>query len=200
MSAELSTAGIIFATVMGPILAVRAQSYLEDRKKSRERKFRVFEALMATRSTRISPEHVKALNMIDIAFAKETVVLGKWKEYWDHLSTPYTDQAAWAKAGDSYYADLLYEMSLNLGYSFDRVILRKGGYYPQAHVDFEQEQVDLRRASKSVLSKAEEVFAVQKQTSKLLAEALEGQRTITVRIEDSKTTESKKAAPFRTEE
>ena len=59
---------IMLATFLGPIAAVQAQKYLERRREVENRKISVFYALMATRSARISPEHVRALNSISLAF------------------------------------------------------------------------------------------------------------------------------------
>lgn len=88
---------IVAATLLGPILAVQAQKAVESFRERRSRKARVFSQLMATRAARVSPEHVQALNMIDIVFfgdrtvgvrhrsKSEQAVLDSWREYHDHL-------------------------------------------------------------------------------------------------------------------
>ncbi len=60
----------IFATLLSPLLAVRVQKLIEKHSEKRNIKVNIFTELMATRSTaaRLSNEHVRALNMIDLAF------------------------------------------------------------------------------------------------------------------------------------
>jgi hypothetical protein len=59
---------IVSATLLGPILAVQAQKWLERWRDYRNRKMWVFQTLMATRAARLEAEHVRALNMIDLVF------------------------------------------------------------------------------------------------------------------------------------
>ncbi|WP_406935450.1 DUF6680 family protein [Acinetobacter seifertii] len=66
MNFSASDLAIIFATLLGPILAIQIQKLIEKRNFAHTRKVVLFEQLMATRATRLSPEHVRALNMIDI--------------------------------------------------------------------------------------------------------------------------------------
>ena len=69
------TIAIIFATFFGPIVAVQAQKWIENfREKKREKKY-VFAMLMYTRGTRVSPEHVQALNRIELAFYRDMAVM-----------------------------------------------------------------------------------------------------------------------------
>ncbi|MBG1249207.1 hypothetical protein F4W02_18855 [Burkholderia pseudomallei] len=72
----------VAATVAGPILAVQAQKWVERARASAQRRDWIFGTLMATRQDRVSMEHVRALNMIDLAFYG-TRVLGKvWRRKW----------------------------------------------------------------------------------------------------------------------
>ena len=59
---------IVFATLLGPILAVQAQKVLEGLREYRAAKLWVFRSLMTTRMQRLSIDHVRTLNMIDICF------------------------------------------------------------------------------------------------------------------------------------
>ena len=59
---------IVFATLMGPILAVQAQKFLEELREYRAAKLWIFRSLMTTRMQRESVDHVRALNMMDICF------------------------------------------------------------------------------------------------------------------------------------
>lgn len=162
---ELKEWAVISATVLGPILAVQAQKAVEAFREGRLRKTRVFEQLMATRASRVAPEHVRALNMIDLVFygerilgipkrsGKEQRVLDSWKEYLDHLNNkdPEEQIMLWAAKGDELFTNLLYAMAEDIGLKFDRVQLKRGAYSPIAHGELEAEQADLRKATLSLV-------------------------------------------------
>lgn len=156
---------IVCATLLGPILAVQAQKAVEAFRQRSDRKAWVFSQLMATRAARVSPEHVRALNMVDLVFygrrvlgvmyrsKKEQAVLDTWKEYLDHLNTKVDDSALslWTTRGDELFTNLLFAISQDVDYKFDRVQLKKGAYSPQAHGELEFEEAALRRAAIRVL-------------------------------------------------
>lgn len=86
---------IVISTLIAPLLAVQAQKWLERYREDHERKLRVFKILMATRAATVSPDHVQALNMIDLEFQGEKCkkVRTEWKTYLDHLgSFPKDDE------------------------------------------------------------------------------------------------------------
>jgi hypothetical protein len=157
---------IVAATVIGPILAVQAQKMVERIRERRNRKSWVFHTLMATRLARVSPDHVQALNMIDLAFygsrilgvnrrtKHEQCVLDAWKEYLDHLGTKYEDSQLplWHTKGEELFVNLLFAIAVDVGFSFDRVQLKKGAYSPIAHGDVEMEQTVIRRCLVKLLS------------------------------------------------
>lgn len=153
---------IVFATLLGPILAVQAQKWLEGIREQKGRKARVFTQLMATRAARLSPDHVQALNMIDLVFyggfifgihhrtRKEQAILDAWKEYHDNLGegadlNEAQQQAHYAKR-EELFLNLLYAMAQDVGYTFDRVQLKRGAYTPVAHEEIEADQRMLRKA------------------------------------------------------
>ena len=149
---------MIAAVILGPIIAVQLQKCIETWREAKGRKLLLFRSLMATRATPVSPEHVQALNMIDIEFygdkQNDKTVTDAWKAYLDHLNNGPKDFEsptfqsrldAWALKSNDYLTDLLFAMSQDLGYTFDKVQLKRGAYYPQGHADIEQEQMVLRR-------------------------------------------------------
>jgi hypothetical protein len=149
---------MILAVIAGPILAVQAQKWIERWKEAKQRKEYVFKTLMATRATPLSPRFVEALNMIHLEFsgknAKEKAVIDAWNIYHDHLQGGPRDprdpayQAkldAWGEKTQDCRTELLYKMSLALGYSFDKVQLKKGVHAPQGYADVELELSTLRR-------------------------------------------------------
>ena len=146
---EVSVWIVVCATIMGPVLAVQTQKWLEKIKESRARKLQVFHTLMATRGARLSSDHVRALNMIDLSYygrvglgrswrsAQDQNVLDAWKEYHDHLSNQghiNPDNAGVVIAQrDELFVNLLFAMGRALGYQFDRVQLKKSWYSPMIY-------------------------------------------------------------------
>jgi hypothetical protein len=156
---------MILAVIAGPILAVQAQKYIESIKETKNRKLRIFHALMSTRATRLAQDHVAALNMIDIAFygktrlgkrnqsAGEKKITNAWKVYNDHLNNKATEERidTWLDKSDELFTSLLYAMAQYLGYEFDEVQLKRDCYRPIAHGDIENEQHKLRQGLVAVL-------------------------------------------------
>ena len=69
MSLMLSITTVI-VTLISPVVAVQVQKFIKRYTDRKTLKIDIFKQLMATRSqnARLSNEHVRALNMIDIAF------------------------------------------------------------------------------------------------------------------------------------
>lgn len=163
-SLELKDWFFITATLLGPILAVQAQKAVERFNEAVSRKKFLFEQLMATRAARLSPEHVRSLNMISLVFygprtfnrirrsKKEQLVLDSWKEYLDHLNTKPDELALWFAQGDELFINLLYAISQDVGFSFDRVELKRGSYSPIAHGELEEEQTAIRKGVLSLIN------------------------------------------------
>lgn len=63
---------VVFATLSGPILAVWASEWRQQRRALHERKEWVFRTLMSTRAARLRIEHVAAINQIDFAFPRQS--------------------------------------------------------------------------------------------------------------------------------
>jgi len=155
---------MIIAVVLGPILAVQVQKRIELWKSGRERKIHIFRVLMATRGTPVTPNHVEALNLIDIEFSgndkKEKSVRDAWKLYLNHLCEypkDYQDPVykskvdVWKNKSNDCLVDMLYTMAQTLGYDFDKVQLKIGSYTPQGFAELELEQSLVRRGLVDVL-------------------------------------------------
>lgn len=65
-SVSISDWLLIVSTILGPILAVQVQKWLELWREKRDRKLKIFYNLMATRAARVSERHVEALNSIQL--------------------------------------------------------------------------------------------------------------------------------------
>jgi RNA polymerase-binding transcription factor DksA len=126
----------IAATIAGPILAVQAQKWVERARASAQRRDWIFTTLMGTRQARVSFDHVRALNMIDLAYygtripvfgwvwrnKREKEVLTTWHDYHTHLSLPAdghrpqneAEQRDWNGRGDELFTNLLDRLAVEL--------------------------------------------------------------------------------------
>jgi hypothetical protein len=152
----------IAAILLGPIVALELQKRLDTGREARNRKMGVFKTLMAYRGTPLAPSFVQALNLIDVEFnaasEKEKAVRTAWKVLLDH----FTDLGEFNRAGTlvppnvlerstPLTTTLLLAMGKCLGFDFDEVQIKKGGYYPLFLGNVEQEQHALRRALLDVM-------------------------------------------------
>jgi hypothetical protein len=151
---------IIAATLLGPILAVQIQKYLERWREENERRHRIFKILMATRAARLAPNHIEALNMIDLEFPATREhfkkVRSAWKAYRAHLSEkPPGDAQAhpvfYAKRGDL-FTDLLYEMATALKYDFDKTQISRDVYWTVHQESLEADQQTIRTKLVEILT------------------------------------------------
>ncbi len=158
---RMNTSNIViaFAVLAGPLIAVQVQKWLEEFREKRKNKQLVFATLMRTRAARVSPEHVQALNAIEIVFfgkkKKDTDVVTGWRTYLDHLNVPHpkgvdeeiraAKQVSWAEESDRLFIELLKRMADALGYKFDRVTLKRSCYSPRAEGEREDDFLKLRQ-------------------------------------------------------
>jgi len=208
---------IVTATLLGPILAVQAQKTIERWRDIRRQKLWVFSTLMSTRAARLVPDHIRALNMIDLVFYgtrrfgmdrrsnSEQAVLNKWKEYLDELAELW-NAAANNEARIAHrveiFLDLLENIGADVGFKFDRVQLKKGAYQPIAHNAENEEQQQLRRAAIAVLDGThslkmdiakfpvnEAATNAMKEFHERLSDAMDGKRSLSVSVQDDRKSE-----------
>jgi len=202
----------VFAVIAGPILALYVQSWVNLNRERRDRKIGTFKTLMATRAARLTPEHVRALNMIDVEFNRKNrffhretkedkEVIRAWNLYRDHLNSPPADPKmqvqweTWNSRVIELFVSLLHKMATCLDYDFDEVLIRKGIYSPEAFEDLERDQHIIRKALVQVLTGQsalkmdvasfpidEKIQEAQKTQLQLSIESLEGNRPILVKV------------------
>lgn len=154
---HLGSIAIVFATLIGPVLAVQAQKYLERHRDQKRAKDSIFRVLMATRASRLSPDHVQALNGIDLAYysggIREKRVRESWKAYHDLLNTRFAKEreGEWVTRQLDLFVDLLHEMAVCLGYDFDKTYIKNSSYAPEAFGTIEQEVNLIRGALAEIL-------------------------------------------------
>jgi len=146
------------AIILGPILAVQAEKFLQRRRDDKGRRLNIFKSLMATRGSSLSFAHVEALNRIDLEFSddkKYQKVIAAWKEYFDNLGhrVQADDQlTVWFARNEELLANLLYEMGQSLGYTFDKVLIKRNIYSPVGHERVERENEQIRKGLLNVLN------------------------------------------------
>lgn len=140
---------IVFATLVGPIFAIWASEWRQKNRHNQERKEWVFRALMTTRSARLHPDHIQALNHIAFVFSDHKEIVDAWGLYFSHLkteqgSTP-DSQKVWNDKSNTLFADLLHLMAKDLNISFSKTDIIQPSYYPRGYELTEDEQQQLRR-------------------------------------------------------
>jgi hypothetical protein len=112
---------------------------------------------MTTRSSRLHPDHVAALNHIDFAFPQKSYpkIADAWGLYLNHL---YSDQGKtqesmdrWTEAGYNLLVELLHQMANELNIPFSKTFIKQNAYYPKGYVFTESQQNELRTLLLEVL-------------------------------------------------
>ena len=148
---------VVFATLVGPILAVWASEWRQQRRARNDRKEWVFRTLMTTRSTPLRQEHVAALNHIDFAFPQSEYpkIADAWGLYYAHLNTPRGDtpdsHIRWEETASSLLSELIHLMATDLKIPFSKTQIKKPAYYPSGYVFTEGQQSELRALALEVL-------------------------------------------------
>ena len=139
---------MISAVLAGPIVAVQLTRFVDQQKEQRDKKLQIFKTLMATRAYAISPQHVEALNRIDLEFStkhkKERSVVYAWKQYLDLLGDKDLSRDQWNTKRIDLLVDLLHCMAEVLDYEFDKTHIKNSAYAPVAHGDIEDQQTAIR--------------------------------------------------------
>ena len=167
---ELLTVLTVIALLAGPPLGVALARYLEYRRDRGGRRMDVFRTLMRTRQVATSVDHVGALNLIEIEFARDEEVLVAWKELFQHFAAMHVrrpDEQALPRAsqldnkqceerfnkrlGDErqrFLAKLLHAMARVLNFRIEQLEIFEGGYTPQG---WENEYLEQQAARNFVI-------------------------------------------------
>ena len=186
----------VLAILLSPLIALQVSRRLDERKERKQHKMWVFYTLMATRNARVSVEHVRALNSIDIEFVKVKAVTDAWKAYLDHLNDRSLAPEVWGARSDELFVELLFAMSQGLGFEFDKVHLKRGIYSPVAHGQDAEDLKTIREALvkiakgerglrvdlSDIVHTADEETAAD-ETKKAAREVITGVRPLRVKIE-----------------
>jgi hypothetical protein len=146
-TSEIFGWSILAATFIGPIAAVLMTRYIDQLRERGARRLWIFRTLMATRRTWLSPEHIAALNQIELDFQNATGVMNAYRMYMRHLATPFEpkDEDRVAHEPQSMRTKILSAMAKTLGIRVEQMDIFEGGYVPQGHVNIEREQTAIRK-------------------------------------------------------
>ncbi len=154
----------VFATFVGPIAAVLMTRYVDHRRERYARRLDVFRLLMRFRRTALAPEFIHGLNLIDVEFYDDDMVLQKWKNLLDFYNRPIpADAAAHVRLGEErnrLVAELLDRIAKSLGISIPQLDIFHGGYWPVGLAEVENEQNAIRRLMADV-SRGDRGFPVE---------------------------------------
>ena len=158
-SIKATDGAIVFATIVGPILAVWASEWRQRRKAQTDRKEWVFRTLMSTRGAKLNPEHVAAINHIEFAFPRKAcpAIEDTRALYRRHLRSPDSisqDNAvrqAWTSKANDLFAAMLYLMAVELKIPFTKSDITEESYHPDAHLFSELESREIRNLLLQVL-------------------------------------------------
>jgi hypothetical protein len=147
----------IFVIVWGPIKAVEITRKNDEERERKRRQFELFHSLMKTRSIRLSPEHVMALNLVQVEFYGHQVIDGAYRAYMTLLArrAPSPNDPGIQKflqeQEDALY-DLLHAIGKDLGYAYDRRDLQRLAYGPDGWVQDDVQQRTVRNLIIDLLS------------------------------------------------
>jgi hypothetical protein len=157
----------LIALVGGPISAVLITRYLDDLRQYRARRMDVFRTLMRTRRTALHPDHIGALNLVEIEYANDPQVLTAWKALFTNFGSTLgrleverteglTDQKQIDARNQAFgtravqerqklLAKLLHAMARVLGFKIEQLEIFEGGYTPQLWANVENDQEVIRK-------------------------------------------------------
>lgn len=146
----------IVAIVYGPIKAVE-MTRQKDRDRDHEaRKRQILAALMRTRRITMHPDHVGALNQIQLEFLEHPSVITAYRNYIANLSeqVPLPGNALenFLNRRNDLFFDLLHEVSLVVGLTIDRRDLDRLSYVP---LGWQTEEDEVRSFRRSVIETLE---------------------------------------------
>ncbi len=124
----------IAAIIVGPIWAVKITRRLDREHERKNQKFEVLRGLMKTRRLQLHPDHVGALNLIQLEFYENEPVISRYRTYIEHLhmSAPTNDETeSFFDARHALFVELLRSVAHEMDYTFDKLDLDRLGYTPR---------------------------------------------------------------------
>jgi hypothetical protein len=143
---------VVLATLLGPVLAVMVTRYIDDARAQKARRLEIFRAMMRTRNAALLPDHVNALNLVEIEFHRAPDVMTAYRELMRHINSGTPVDEKWLQRHRSCLTKVLSAMAKNLGYGFEQLEVFEGGYYPTGWGQTEEQQLAMRLGLIELLS------------------------------------------------
>lgn len=140
------------AILLGPILAVFITRFVDSYRAAKERRLEIFRTLMRTRLTPVHPDHVGALNLVELEFIGYKAVIEAWRTYLQSLAVPSNIDGNIQEKRSRQLTVLLSKMADSLGIKVSQMEILNGNYLPQGWIDDDQQQRVMRMLLTSVLS------------------------------------------------
>jgi hypothetical protein len=124
----------ILAIMLGPVLAVATQLWMQRRKSKRDQKLWVFSTLMGLRASYyVNETAVQAFNLIDVVFYRSTDIREKRKEFLAivNASTERDMTSEEIDKTKDLMSEMLAKMGRELGFDFDHTQIKDLAYYPK---------------------------------------------------------------------
>ena len=156
----------IVALLVGPVIGVGIARWIDVVRSKRERRMEIFRTLMRTRRSTMWPDHVGALNLVEIEFQDVPSIIKSWKDLFTHLGQAHPrkigeltndnmEKQERDKRDDEYgirlqeerqklLAKLLHSIAKNLGFKIEQLDIFEGDYTPQGWDDIDLEQRAIR--------------------------------------------------------
>jgi hypothetical protein len=160
----------VAAIIVGPVFALFAQRVLDWLREEKNRRVNLYFTAMATRATWLNTDSLQALNSIDTVFHKrnDKPIREAWAKVIAHAYTPQPDPAE--GEGFRRWNDRMFDLRIDLyqllgaavGYNHTIDYLKTQFYYPQYHVDAEEQGVAIRKQlAKAITNDGLKVVLVQ---------------------------------------
>lgn len=162
------------AIILSPIVALWITNFYQKRERRYNAKSLLFSTLiMHRKSFPPTAEWVNALNMIDIIFTDNKIIVDKWHEYYKVLN-----QKPMNTEGERHaYLELLSLMAQTLGYKKLLQTDIDKFYTPQAHADAYQFNEDLKKELLRVLKCSGSIVVTERVGGDLISTQSPSQQT-----------------------
>lgn len=145
----------VAAIVAGPILALLTQRLLDFLRDKRAQRLQLFMTLISTRAAQLAPDHIKALNSIDIVFDRNSDkrVRDAWHAALRQLTADPT-QPDWQERVNDLKVDLYREIGSRVGYDYTTDYLKRQAYLPRFYGELDADNLRLRKTLLNALTDA----------------------------------------------
>ena len=149
------------------MLALLSQRVLDRLRQRKDQRQRLYFALMASRAQQLSPNHVQALNSIDIVFSgtskQDQAIRAKYHAWIEQMGRPGEGTAEWAERGNDLKVELYQAIGEAVGFKFSIDYLKRQAYLPVAQSDWDMQARQIQTAlARAVTADGVKVEIVEK--------------------------------------